>query len=524
MRKIPVGTAQPRGLAAFKTVQKKVQRGHAEAQARQDFVSIPLKIGCITMWAIAGLFLFSLMRPAAEPMGAETEARPESPAATPAQAALAAPAAATPAAQTAAAPAAPAVPAAAAPAAPKAQPPAADQCGCLAGFGWSLTTGRGCCKAGSITQPHELAACQAALGNTDCTPPAAASAAADQCGCLPGFGWSLTTGRGCCKAGSITQPEELAGCRATLGNTDCAPAAVAADKDQCGCLAGFGWSLTTGRGCCKAGSITQPQELADCQATLGNTDCVPAPAAKDVEADAAAVAKDSDAAAGAAAVPAASAVPASAAPTVPAAASEPAAVPAVADACGGEGSGVRQYLHELQEEKSRVGYGRLGKGNSLGFEGITPRVKGVACKRMQPNTHSAGFVWERCRDVACGVCRLARAQHAPRQRRARRGDRRLHATRHARRRALVPARGERCDQRQEQLLREGRLAADLLGGGHQRLRGGLPALVRGAGAVAVQPRAEHGGRAEPAPRAAAGAHIRNPNFAGVCCAESLSVG
>ena len=65
MRKIPVGTAQPRGLAAFKTVQKKVQRGRAEAQARQDFVSIPLKIGCITMWAIAGLFLFSLMRPAA---------------------------------------------------------------------------------------------------------------------------------------------------------------------------------------------------------------------------------------------------------------------------------------------------------------------------------------------------------------------------------------------------------------------------------------------------------------------------
>ncbi len=67
-------------------------------------------------------------------------------------------------------------------------------------------------------------------------------------------------------------------------------------------------------------------------------------------------------------------------------------MPAVADACGGEGAGVRQYLHELQEEKSRVGYGRLGKGNSLGFEGITPRVKGVACKRIQPNTHSAGLL------------------------------------------------------------------------------------------------------------------------------------
>eukprot|EP01049_Picozoa_sp_SAG25_P025694 SAG25_NODE_12366_length_281_cov_0.851648_1_plen_42_part_10 len=40
---------------------------------------------------------------------------------------------------------------------------------------------------------------------------------------------------------------------------------LADDADQCGCTAGFGWSLTTGRGCCKAGSITQASEVASCQ-------------------------------------------------------------------------------------------------------------------------------------------------------------------------------------------------------------------------------------------------------------------
>ena len=36
-------------------------------------------------------------------------------------------------------------------------------------------------------------------------------------------------------------------------------------QDACGCAAGFGWSITTGRGCCKPGSNTQPAEIAGCQ-------------------------------------------------------------------------------------------------------------------------------------------------------------------------------------------------------------------------------------------------------------------
>ena len=34
-----------------------------------------------------------------------------------------------------------------------------------------------------------------------------------------------------------------------------------------------GGSLATGRGCCKAGSITQASEAVSFQATPGNTDC-----------------------------------------------------------------------------------------------------------------------------------------------------------------------------------------------------------------------------------------------------------
>eukprot|EP01047_Picozoa_sp_COSAG01_P019918 COSAG01_NODE_1122_length_11627_cov_25.881725_1_plen_73_part_10 len=47
---------------------------------------------------------------------------------------------------------------------------------------------------------------------------------------------------------------------------------------QRSCTAGFGWSLTTGRRCCKVGSTTRTPEAvlrqaAPSQATRGNTDC-----------------------------------------------------------------------------------------------------------------------------------------------------------------------------------------------------------------------------------------------------------
>ena len=32
--------------------------------------------------------------------------------------------------------------------------------GCEAGYGWSLSSGVGCCKHGSITQPAELESCK----------------------------------------------------------------------------------------------------------------------------------------------------------------------------------------------------------------------------------------------------------------------------------------------------------------------------------------------------------------------------
>jgi hypothetical protein len=71
----------------------------------------------------------------------------------------------------------------------------------------------------------------------------------DACGCQPGTGWSLTTGRGCCKTGSVTQLSEQAGCAAALGNTDCATGGLggASMPDACGCPIGFGWSISTGR-------------------------------------------------------------------------------------------------------------------------------------------------------------------------------------------------------------------------------------------------------------------------------------
>ena len=98
---------------------------------------------------------------------------------------------------------------------------------------------------------------------------AAQARAQDQCGCMPGSGWSVTTGRGCCKPGSNTQPGEIAGCQVARGNTDCTMNGV----DACGCPVGTGWSVTTGVGCCKVGSNTALSEEASCQATRGNLNC-----------------------------------------------------------------------------------------------------------------------------------------------------------------------------------------------------------------------------------------------------------
>ena len=129
-----------------------------------------------------------------------------------------------------------------------------DECGCPSGTGWSETTGTPCCKPGSITQDSELASCQNAFGNTDC----AGGITFDACGCPAGFGWSTTTGRGCCKLGSVSQPQELESCQLVgqSGNMDCDVEGEDGLQDHCGCPEGFGWSISTGRPCCKAGSLT----------------------------------------------------------------------------------------------------------------------------------------------------------------------------------------------------------------------------------------------------------------------------
>ena len=44
-----------------------------------------------------------------------------------------------------------------------------------------------------------------------------------------------------------------------------------------GCEAGFGWSLSTGVGCCKKGSTTQLAELESCKQNWGNTNCLHGP-------------------------------------------------------------------------------------------------------------------------------------------------------------------------------------------------------------------------------------------------------
>ena len=61
----------------------------------------------------------------------------------------------------------------------------------------------------------------------------------------------MTTGVGCCKAGSATQVAEEASCQASRGNMDCVAASLelgaaggfASALDACGCGVGFGWSV-----------------------------------------------------------------------------------------------------------------------------------------------------------------------------------------------------------------------------------------------------------------------------------------
>ena len=146
--------------------------------------------------------------------------------------------------------------------------------GCAAGFGGSLATGRGYRKAGSITQASAAASFQATPGNTDCSASLAGSTTSypDRCGCTAGFGGSLTTGRRYHKVDSIPQASEDA-LQDTRGNTDCSASSVGSCAGQSGRTAGFDRSLATGRGCCKAGPITQTSTATSCQVTRGNTDC-----------------------------------------------------------------------------------------------------------------------------------------------------------------------------------------------------------------------------------------------------------
>ena len=146
------------------------------------------------------------------------------------------------------------------PALPAPAPPTGpDACGCPPGYGWSVTTGTPCCRAGSITQVAEEQTCHANHGNMNCqrraprTGVPAPRTGPDACGCPPGYGWSLTTGTPCCKAGSLTQAAEEQTCHANHGNMNCqpvgaapSPPAAAGGVDRCGCPAGYGWSLTTG--------------------------------------------------------------------------------------------------------------------------------------------------------------------------------------------------------------------------------------------------------------------------------------
>ena len=65
----PLGGVKPRGLAAFKQVQEKQKR---QGQAGTVGAPVPMKLGCISVWAATGLMLFTIMRPAVDPVGERT--------------------------------------------------------------------------------------------------------------------------------------------------------------------------------------------------------------------------------------------------------------------------------------------------------------------------------------------------------------------------------------------------------------------------------------------------------------------
>jgi hypothetical protein len=44
-----------------------------------------------------------------------------------------------------------------------------------------------------------------------------------------------------------------------------------------GCEVGYGWSLSSGVGCCNKGSVTQPEELESCKQNWANTNCLHGP-------------------------------------------------------------------------------------------------------------------------------------------------------------------------------------------------------------------------------------------------------
>ena len=91
-----------------------------------------------------------------------------------------------------------------------------------AGFVGAAGPGDGSCAeawasgtAGDGAAATAYAACQVTCGNAE------ACELVDRCGCPAGTGWSITTGRGCCKPGSFTQAIEEVGCQAARGNSDC---------------------------------------------------------------------------------------------------------------------------------------------------------------------------------------------------------------------------------------------------------------------------------------------------------------
>ena len=64
-------------------------------------------------------------------------------------------------------------------------------------------------------------ACEAATPPPPSPPSSPEVVLADPCGCPAGYGWSVSTGVGCCKPGSVTSAAAEATCRANLGSMNC---------------------------------------------------------------------------------------------------------------------------------------------------------------------------------------------------------------------------------------------------------------------------------------------------------------